>query len=244
VKPDCPHLSVGYLDPFGIGLGRDFGADTEAGLSVGITNTLEQDIQRSQRNAGPLTTDGTEQAMFHRIPFRGPGGIVAQRNAQAERIGQFGLDFLLEQSRATIVAAAGIGQDQQPITVGIVPLALGPPPVSDRIDGKLGRVGRRAYVDQAVIASDVIDAIGGGDPFGILSKIVCVHLDRSGPPSTAVVFERTDQFFLLGIDADDGIARLEERFLLFLKVVELSVAVRVRRAGEAFAVRLQRKPFF
>lgn len=239
LKSDCPHLCIGYLDPFGIGLAVGLGTDTKAGLGVCITNIFQQNIKRFQRNTRPLTADGTEKAMLDRIPFGGPGGIVAERNAQAERVGQFGLDLMLEESRATIVAAAGIGQDQEPTAFRIVLFPLCVPPVVNRIRGKLGGVGRSAHIHQAVIASDVIDAVGGGDTFGILSKVVCVHLDGACPPSTAVVFERADQLFLLGVDADHGIARLQERFLLLLKVVELPVAVRVRGAGEALAVRLQ-----
>ena len=244
LKSDCPHLCIGYLDPFGVGLAVGLGTDTKAGLGVCITNIFQQDVKCLQRNTSPLTTDGTEKAMLDRIPFGGPGGIVAERNARVERVRQFGLYLMFEESRTIIVAAAGIGQDQEPTAFRIVLFPLCAPPVSNRIRGKLGGVGRSAHIHQAVIPSDVIDAVGGCDAFRILSKVVCVHLDRVCPPSAAFVLERADQLFLLGVDADHGIARFQECFLPLLNVVELPVAVWVRGTGEAFTVRLQRKPFF
>jgi hypothetical protein len=63
-------------------------------------------------------------------------------------------------------------------------------------------------------------------------------LGRSAPDA-ARVLEVPNQLFLLGIDADDGIASPQEGALLLLDVAELRIPVGVRRPREPLPVALE-----
>jgi hypothetical protein len=60
-----------------------------------------------------------------------------------------------------------------------------------------------------------------------------MHVDPFGlrrPPRLALVLEVADQLLLLGVDADDGLARRDERAFALGDVAELSVPIRMIRS--------------
>ena len=83
-----------------------------------------------------------------------------------------------------------------------------------------------AHAHPGIVASDVIDAAGDGfSEFGI-GKIA--NIDLLGlalrTPFAAGVFELSDEFFFLGIDADDRLIFAQKRGGFFVDVDKLGVA--------------------
>ena len=80
-KPDRLHLCVGDLDPFGIGLGSDFGADTKAGwlrhrvdqrtYVYQPTFSRDQESQRSLRRFIERVFHGNSQVVIQHLIEQG-----------------------------------------------------------------------------------------------------------------------------------------------------------------------------
>ena len=84
---------------------------------------------------------------------------MAYRDFQAERVGDSVLKLFLETPQAIAVTPAGVSQDQQLARLSIVLGAVSKPPLSDRIDGKLGRVGRNADMNESMVAAHIVQTI-------------------------------------------------------------------------------------
>src|SRR4051794_15395058 len=99
-----------------------------------------------ERAASPSLGDVAEQAMLDRVPLRGTGRIVADRDRQAGLVGQF-RHLTLPQPTPRSIGAAAIGCDQQPIGLPIAhaPYPLMPGP--NGVDRELGRVMVDAQAD-------------------------------------------------------------------------------------------------
>jgi hypothetical protein len=85
---------------------------------------------------------------------------------------------------------------------------------------------RNTHDEGAAIFSDVVDAIGNGDADGVGAEIVVKNAAWTAFPAAACIPEITDQFALLGIDADDGQVTALKAAAQFGQVFELEVAVR------------------
>ena len=169
---------------------------------------------------------------------------MAYRDLQAESVRDLFLESFLEMPGTIAVATTGVGQDQQFTTPTVMLLAVCKPPLPDRIDGKLRRIGRDADMDESVISANIVYTIRGRLAQGILWKIVCIHFDRLSGPRSARVLEIADQLFVFRVDADHRQAAPEESLLLLLNIAELAVAIRMGRPRETFAVRLQAQSSF
>ncbi len=123
-------------------------------------------------------------------------------------------------------------------------LSLRSPPVPDCVGGKIGSIARGSHVHDTVIAGHIINAVWCGYAFGVLPKIVRINFISIASPADALVGEIADKLFFLGINAYNRQTGIQEFFALLGEVVELQVAIGMRRAGESFAVGLERKPFF
>ena len=177
---------------------------------------------------------------FH---FEQPVGIVADGDRQAVPVAELLLELLLPDPRAGAVAAAAIGQDQQLARRGERGLPLVDPPAGEQVDREPGRVGRLADVDRAPVVGQVVDAVGDRPPERVRPEVV--HVDRLGllAPHPPGVLELPDQLLLLGIDADLGQPGRAERLPLLGDVLELPIAVGMRRARlELLGVRVQPIP--
>lgn len=182
--------------------------------------------------------------MFHRIPFRRPARKMAHRDLQAESVRDFFLESFLEMPRTIAVATTGVGQDQQFATPTVMLLAVCKPPLPDRIDGKLRRIGRDADMDESVISANIVYTIRGRFTQGILREIVCIHFDRLLGPCSTRVLEIANKLFVLRIDADHRQAKPEKTPLLLLNIAELAVAIRMGWTRETFAIGLQAQSSF
>jgi hypothetical protein len=203
--------------------------DPQSRLCRRISNTLEHEIKGAQRYASPLATDGSKKPMLYRIPLRGPRWVVTKCNRKVMSIGEFDLEFSLKKTRPAIIAASRIGQDQELISQRKMFPPLCTPPVFDSVCSELCCVCRGTNVNKAVVPCYIVNSVRGCKALCILSEIVCVDLDRIATPSRAFVGKVANQFFLLGIHANDGKTSGQERLTRRLDVGELPVSVGVRR---------------
>ena len=134
--------------------------------------------------------------MLDRIPFGGVRGIVADRDAQAVAIAEFLLEGRLPGAAAGAVAAAAVGQDQEPLGLRVRFRALPSPPLFDAFDGELGGFVTAADKHRPAIGLQIVDAIGNRDPRGVGGEVVIVHRQRLPIPFDAAVFESAYQFLL------------------------------------------------
>ncbi len=169
---------------------------------------------------------------------------MAHRDLHVESVRDLLLEPFLEMPGTIAVATTGVGQDQQLATLAIMLLSVNKPPLPDGIDSKLWRVGRDADMDESVIATHIVDTIRSRFAQGILREIVGIHFDWIMGPRSAWVLEIANKFFVFRVDADHGQAKPEESLLLLLNIAELTVAIRMGRTRETFAVRLQAQSSF
>ncbi len=165
-------------------------------------NKIEESIVTVQGMTGPVCADQVEHAMLNQVPFRGTGGIMSNRDNQAEFICQT-LQAHFPEFAPAAIGATAVGLDQQVSFVGIKDASQFHPPVPDGRDSKLGGIMRGAYPDIALIMSDVIDAIGNGFALSRVQKVVHIDLASLLSPFLAGLLKIADQFTLFGIHTDD-----------------------------------------
>ena len=123
------------------------------------------------------------------------------------------------------VAAAAIGEDQQPGRSGVAALTVVGPPSGQVVGGECGGVVAGADEQVATVVLDVVDAVGQGDALGFGTEVMVVDEGGLLAPGGAGVLEVADQLPLLRVDADDGRAGSGEGLALGGDVGELGVAV-------------------
>ena len=187
-----------------------------------------------------MLADLAEEAVLNGIPLGGAGRVVADGHPQLKAVDQFFLQGTFPEATPGAVAAAAVGQDEQLRRLPVTSPALLAPPLHDGIDRKLRRVVRSANQYGAPIGRQIIKTAGNGHAFGLRAKIVVVDRKRLFTPDAALILERSHQFFLLGVHADNGQGLAAERLALDLEVTELTVALRALRAGKTFAIGVQR----
>jgi hypothetical protein len=84
---------------------------------------------------------------------------------------------------------------------------------------------RDANHDGASMGKEIIDAVRYGDAGGVRAEIVIVDQARGQIPAHSRILEIADQFALLGIHADDGMATTLESVSKIAKVEELIIAI-------------------
>src|SRR6266700_4760643 len=165
---------------------------------------------------------------------------MADRQRQARLVGQ-ALQLPFPQPQAPAVAATAIGDDQQSPGAWVKAAALGTPPAANRSHRERARVVVRAYVDEAGVAPQVVDPVGiGAGHFGT-GKIMSVDLVRRPrlAPLAALVLVVADQFLLLRVHGNDGLARPQGEFNGSVDMPELRVAIGVIVPLLGLAVALQ-----
>ena len=104
--------------------------------------------------------------MLDGIPFGGPGGIVSDRNGDAECIAQLSLDFDLPGPGSATVAAARVGQNQELRNPAPATRSLAFPPGGNRMSGEGRRIVRNTDADGAAVVRRVVYAVGDADAAG------------------------------------------------------------------------------
>lgn len=230
------HFTLGNLDRTVIGLGVQGRRDGQAGLRGGVLDEAEQDPQAAERVACPIGADLAEQPMFDGIPFRGPAWKMSHGDRDPGFVGE-ALQFAFPEPRTAAVAAAAVGQDQQPALTGKRGLTVLLPPVADRVDGELGRIGTRSHPDVPAVVGHIVNSVGDGPALGIAGEIVGQHDVRLSAVALPAVLEITDQDRVLRVDADHRRARAHQQTAELLDPAELPIAIRAPPAGWSTAAR-------
>src|SRR5438445_2347237 len=143
---DGGHVCVRYDNAAGVVAGVEFTAHSEAGFGGSGRNQLDDHPIADERLGAPVLADEGEEAVFDFVPLAGAGRQVADRDIEAEFVGQL-LDFAFPQPHPRTVAAPApslrwgrLGGDQQSGCLGIARPTDGAPPLADAIDGEGGRV--------------------------------------------------------------------------------------------------------
>ena len=116
----------------------------------------------------PVHGDETEHAVLDPVPLAGAGRVVAHGDAEPGLGGEVS-EVNFPGAQPVAVGPAGIGGDQQPVSVGEPGPAHLVPPRTDRLDSELGGVGNVADGDPAFVVGDVVDPVG--DRLGELAEL-------------------------------------------------------------------------
>ena len=95
---------------------------------------------------------------------------------------------------------------------------------------------RDANHDGASVGEEIIDAVRYGDAGGVRAEIVIVDQAGGQIPAHSGILEIADQFALLGIHADNGVATTLESVSKIAKVEELIVAIGTMVGGEFLVI--------
>lgn len=150
---------------------------------------------------------------------------------EAEGVGKLRLQFRFPGTGASTVTAAGIAKDEKLAGAWIAPDAFLAPPMGNGVNGKGWCVMRDTDGDRAAIGQQIVDAIRDGDAGGVGAEIMIVDQDGCQIPSCARIVETSDQFALLGVDADNGMALASKSVAKITDVEELIVAIGARTGG-------------
>jgi len=236
---ECCHFWVADLDAFLVGRIKEGGLDSEPGVSLGVPDAGKHEIQRGRRRASPGLGDFTEQAVLNGIPLGSAWRLVTDGDRQVKGIDQLGLKLLLPKTGTIAIAAAPIGEDQEFWCVRIESDPGVGPPVGNGIHGEFSRIRRESSIDVAWLMLFVIDAVGDSPCQGIGGKVVHVDLGTLFTPDLSGLLKRTDEFFLLGIDADRGPTSQAKDLPLTLQIGELGVPLRMGFGRQAFDIALE-----
>ena len=178
--------------------------------------------------------------MLDGVPFGSAGWIVGHGDRQGKRVGQLRLEFGLPGIAAIAVAAAGIGQNENPARARV---ALGTfliPPVGDGVSGECGSVVGNADDKSATVFGEVINPIGNRDTDGVRAEVVIENTARTAFPTLAWIFEVADQLAFLGVHADDGQVTSLEAPAQLGEIFELQVAIGAGAGGDLLVIDTQR----
>ena len=178
--------------------------------------------------------------VFDLVPLARAGRKVTDHDTQPDGIRQT-LQGDLPQPRAVAIAAPRIGRHQQPVGVRI---ERGPhlaPPAASRLRGELSRVVVDADTDPPLVVRQVVNPRRGHFPQNLVREVFGADLLRGagGSPLLPRVLEIPDQFPLLRVHGHDRLTRPLEGTHLAVNVLELGVAIRMRRPFAGLAVGLQ-----
>ena len=113
--------------------------------------------------------------MLDLVPLAGARREVADLQRQAQVVGQL-LQRHLPQPAAAAVAAAAVGGDQQFAGLGEAPAAHLLPPAADAVGGELGRVVVDPHAHPALVAGQVVDAVGDRLAQLLVREVMDLHL--------------------------------------------------------------------
>src|SRR5487761_38310 len=216
------------------------GPNDEALLRGCARDQINDDLVGGQRTPPPVLRDETEQSMLELVPLAGAGRKVTDLQGHSQFVGQT-LQRLLPQSIAAAVTAAPIRGNHE---FGRTRKARGThlvPPAQKTRACELGGVVIDADTDPTFVTGQVVNPVGNGLAQFLVGKVMNVHLLRPalGLPFRTGILEFSDQFFLFRVHRDDRLLTFLKRPHLAVDGLELSIAIRVRRALARLAVGLQ-----
>ena len=249
MEAELLHFLVGHFDLFVINVSVVSRRHTQAAFVGRTSNGIEHQAKTTQRQPGPVIGDRAEQAMFYVVPLRRAAWIVSHGDRKALFVGPT-LQFTFPKSGSMAIAAAAVRGDQEFLGVGVLFRSCLLPPIANRMNGKLGCIGRCADRDVPSLVMNVVNAVGNCAAFRVAGKVVHRDLVRLLAPKGAGVLEVPDQFRVFRVHANHRLTRFEELSFLSLDVAKLEISVWMWRSREAFDVcpqreahRLQQPPY-
>src|SRR4030095_2256039 len=234
------HLLIAHHNPSRIAVGVEFRFNPQTLASGRTADQIGHPLVASHRGPPPVDRNMTEHSVLDPVPLAGSRREMADRQSQAQFVSQ-ALQRKLPQATPGRVAPAAIGGNQQFARRLVELRSQVPPPAAQRFDRKFGGVVITSYTDPTSVGRQVINSIRNGLAQFFVDKVMDAHqLGHSlRPPFPPALFEIADQFFLLGIDRDNGLRAPLESLHLGIDIFELSVAIRMRGTFFGLAVGLQ-----
>jgi hypothetical protein len=234
------HLRVRDFLSLGVATRVEFASHLQSMSCPCGADQIHDDRQTFQRPSSPVPTDEGKQSVLDLVPLAGSRRKMTHRNRQTHLVSQ-SLQFPLPQAGPRSIASARIGCDQQGSRFWVGRPSHGSPPPSNALDRK----GRRVMIDSnahpALIAFEVIHAIGNGLSLPRNNEVVNPYSPGTALPAPfpARILEISNQFLLLRIHRNNRLAGSVVSDCLPIDVFELRIAVRVLFSFPCFAIGLQ-----
>jgi hypothetical protein len=215
------------------------GAHFQAGARRGAGDEIDDRPVADQRTAAPVLGDKAEETMLDLVPLARAGRKVAHLQLEPQFVRER-LERHFPEPIATAVAAAAVGHEHQLGRLGETLPAHLPPPTQNARGGELRGVMIDPDADPALVARQVVDPIGNRLAQFLIDKVVHLDLHRfsDGRPFPAGVAKLPNQFLLFRINGDHGLVLFLQGHDLPANVLELRVAVWMRRPFPRLAIGL------
>src|SRR6516225_8732066 len=108
---------------------------------------------------------------------------------------------------------------------GLMPPSEELPPAAQTLHGKLRGLVRHPDIDEALVATHIVGAVGDRRTFPQVWVVIDIDLQRLSlrTPSLTAVFEVPDPLLLLGVDRQNGLAAVQILFHLAVEVAKLLI---------------------
>src|SRR3954454_7246136 len=168
------HLGIGHRHALGIAVRVKFAPHTQASPGGGCADQVHDDTVAHQRRGAPVLADEREQPVLDRVPLRGAGRQMMDRDGQTALISQ-PLPLPLPQPHPHAVRAAPIGRDGQALGSRVTRSPDRLPPAPDGLPRKGCRVMVLAHPDPAGMGGQIINAIRHRPPQLLDEEVVHPH---------------------------------------------------------------------
>ena len=138
---------------------------------------------------------------------------MADGNIEAEAVTQLFLQIPFPNPHIITVAAATVGEDEQPIASRVRQSAMKLPPIHQAVHRELGSVVGCAYRDVASVAGQIVNAKRDRDTLRI-TREMGIYRYRLPAPSLSLTSVVPDELLLFCIDANYRKTRFEKLRLL------------------------------
>src|SRR6516225_1986383 len=237
--PNRPLLILRDCGCFGILRRVQHGPTPQPGLRGRRADVVQHRLVALEGLALPVCTDGAEQPVLDRVPFRRARRIVRHRDSDAPPIGQL-LQGPPPGPTAWVVAAAAVSRDQPVSRPRVTPTSMLLPPGAHGGADERRRFARRPDHHEPRVALSVVDAEWDRFADTPTGEVVVIHVLSLASPGSTRILEQADDLLFLGIDADRRISVLSETSPQAGDVAELAIPFRLLVAGQPLAIGSQR----
>src|SRR6516165_7401123 len=158
---DGSHLGISDDDAFGVLRRVQLASHSEASFGGGSRDQFDDHAIADEGLGTPVLADEGEETVLDFVPLAGARRQVADRDVDADFIGQR-LQFAFPQPHARAVAAATVSRDHQAGCLGIARPTDSKPPLADAVDRERSRVVVDTDADPAMIGRKIIDPVRYG----------------------------------------------------------------------------------
>ena len=149
---------IGNLEASWVGMAILESGHRQAFFGRRMRDELKNDLKGGEGLGPPIDGNEGKELMLDLVPFAGRRWIVSAGDREARLVGQL-LQLLLPQSVFRPIGAASISGNEQLLLAWIERFATALPPSSDALDGELSCIMINAYIDEATVVDQIVDAI-------------------------------------------------------------------------------------